>query len=116
MFVIFHFFQILYSIIVDAQFLIFMFHFYDLDHFTATCGDDFIADKEIRSFSIKDYLDGYPPDVECWWNIKSQSANEIIWVWADTPDNVQVTLESPVCFYFAIGVFFSSSSGDVKYR
>ena len=67
---------------------------------TATCGDDFIADKEIRSFSIKDYLDGYPPDVECWWNIKSQSADEVIWVWADTPENVQVTLELPVCFYF----------------
>ena len=64
-----------------------------------------MADKETRNFSLKDYLDGYPSDVDCWWNIKSQWPDEIIWVWTDTSENVQVTLESPVCFYFSIGVF-----------
>ena len=97
-FVTFHILQGLYSIIILAQFLIFMFYFHDLYRFTATCGDDFIADEKIRSFSIKDYLEGYHPDVDCWWNIKSQSADEFIWVWADTPENISVTLESLVCF------------------
>ena len=74
--------------------------------FTATCGDDFIADEELRLFSIKEYLDGYSRDVDCWWNIESQSADEIIFVRAYEPKNlVQVTLEWPVCFYFSVDVF-----------
>ena len=49
---------------------------------------------------MKTYLDGYSRDVDCWWNIKSQSTDEIIWVWAVIPENVQVTFDSPVCLYF----------------
>ena len=75
--------------------------------FTATCGDDFIADEKIRSFSIKKYLDGYPRDVDCWWNIKSQSANDMIWVKSVTAEKVQVTFESPVCFCYSVRAFFS---------
>ena len=49
--------------------------------------------------------------MDCWWNIKSQSADEIIWVGVVGTENVQVTLESPVCFYFLVKffVFFSSA-------
>ena len=81
-----------------------------LYHFSATCGDDLIADRIIQSFSTKNYLDGYPRDVDCWWNITSQSANEIIWVRTVKTENVEVTFESPVCFYFSVGIFYFFSS------
>ena len=45
---------------------------------SGTCGDDFLAENDYKSFEIKKYLDGYPRDADCWWNIKSQSMNEII--------------------------------------
>ena len=82
-----------------------MCYFHELYHFSATCGDDFIAHEGFRSFSIKKYLDGYPRDVDCWWNIESQLAYEIIWVRVVETENVQVTLEPPVCFYFFVNVF-----------
>ena len=72
--------------------------------FTANCSDYFIADEEIRSFSIKNYSF----DVNCWWNIKSHSADEIIWVRTVGTKNVEVTLESPVCFSFTVRVIFLS--------
>ena len=78
--------------------------------FTVTCGDDFIAGEEIRSFSMKKYLAGYSRNVDCWWNFKSQSADEIIWVRTVETENVEVTFESPVCFYFSVGVFYFFSS------
>ena len=75
--------------------------------FTANCGEDFIADEKIQSFSTKKYLDGYPRDMDCWWNIKSQSANDMIRVTSSTAEKVQVTFESPVCFCYSVGAFFS---------
>ena len=92
------------SIISFAHFYILMYYFDNFDYFTAICGDDFIADEKTRSFSTKDYFDSYPRDVDCWWNIKSQSADKLVCFWTGIPENVQVTIESPVCFYFSVGL------------
>ena len=72
--------------------------------FTGNCSDYFIADEDIRSFSTKNYSF----EVNCWWNIKSHSADEIIRIRTVGAKNVEVTLESPVCFYFTVRVIFLS--------
>ena len=54
--------------------------FHEFYNISAFCGDDLIAEKEIKYVWIKNYFDGYPRGADCWWNIKSQSINEIIFL------------------------------------
>ena len=92
--------------------------------FTATCGDDTIAHEATFSFSTKSYFGSHPRDVDCWWNIKSPSADKLVYFWTNRPENIQVTIASPVCFYFSFSFHFSkfifflfvSFFGNVKNR
>ena len=82
--------------------------FMTFDIFSATCGDDFIAGEESKRIWI-----WLPRDVDCSWNIKSQSADEIIWVKLFQKIYVEVTFDSSVCLLHAISLlplsFFSSA-------
>ena len=83
------------------------------------CGVDLIAGEKTKSVWIKQPHDDHPRDASCRWNIKSQWANETIWVQFQEIDYVEVTSDSAVCLLLVINLlsfFFFSSSGVVKNR
>ena len=59
--------------------------------FAASCRDSFIAGKEIQSVATEVFC-----NAGCWWNIKSKSANEIIWVKVSGKYYVEVISDSRV--------------------
>ena len=67
--------------------------------FSAICGDDLIASKENQRASMEG-----PRDAGCWLTIKSQSADEIIWVKLSGTKYVEVTSDSSVCLLHVISL------------
>ena len=98
MFLSFHYFGIFLDII-SFSYLYLSNIFMIFTVFSATCRDSFIAGKEVQSVAIEVFR-----NAGCWWNIKSKSANEIIWVKVSGKYHVEVISDSRVRLLHVIRV------------